>query len=341
MGLKVVLLYNLIGEVQESEEDPPDSQAEFDSESTIRAIKDALEQLGCDVTCLDGGPTAFFRLANSNFDLAFNICEGRKGRNREAQIPAILEMLGIPYTGSDVLTLAVSLDKAATKKLLAYDGIPTPCFQVFHDSSEPLDAHLRFPLFVKPVHEGSSMGISASSKVNDETELRRQVDFVCSTYRQPALVEEFIAGREFTIGIIGNGLEIRTLPIMEIDFSKVSSEANGIYTYQFKKEWTARENFLCPAPVDGEIAEHMRCIALRAFHSIGCRDYARVDFRLSEDGIPYVIEINPLPGLAPGYSDFPVSAEAAGLQFPQLIAEILNTAICRVRGVSLLARTAT
>ena len=131
--------------------------------------------------------------------------------------------------------------------------------------------------------------ISASSKVHDEAELRRQVDFVCRTYRQPALVEEFVAGREFTIGIIGNGLELRTLPIMEIDFSKVSAEANGIYTYQFKKEWTARENFLCPAPVDEEIAERMRYIALRAFHSIGCRDYARVDFRLSSDGIPYVI----------------------------------------------------
>lgn len=340
MGLKVALLYNLKEEIQESEDDPPDSQAELDSESTVHAIRDALELAGCEVTCLEGGPSAVFRLANSNFDLAFNICEGRKGRNREAQMPAILEMIGIPYTGSDVLTLAVSLDKAATKKLLSYDGIPTPNFQVFHSPTEPVDPHLRFPLFVKPVHEGSSMGISSSSKVNDEAELRRQVDYICRAYHQPALVEEFVAGREFTIGVIGNGAELRTLPIMEIDFSKVPEEANNIYTYQFKKEWTARENFLCPAPLNEDVAERMRRIAVRAFASIGCRDYARIDFRLSNDGIPYVIEINPLPGMAPGYSDFPVSAEAAGLTFPLLIAEILKTALARLRGVSLRARRA-
>lgn len=341
MGLKVVLLYNLQGETQESEEDPPDSQAELDSENTIHAIRDALEQAGCDVTCLDGQATALFRLSNAAIDLAFNICEGSKGRNREAQIPAMLEMLGIPYTGSDVLTLAASLDKATTKKLLAYDGIPTPNFQTFHDPAEPLASHLRFPLFVKPVHEGSSMGINSNSKVHDEAELRRQVDFVCRSYRQPALVEEFIAGREFTVGVIGNGMELRTLPIMEIDFSRVPAEANNIYTYQFKKEWTARENFLCPAPVDEDYAVQMRSIAVRAFTCLGCRDYARIDFRLSEEGVPYVIEINPLPGLAPGYSDFPVAAEAAGMQYPQLIAEILNTALCRLRGVTLLARRAT
>jgi len=341
MGLKVVLMYNLQSETKETEDDPPDGQAELDSESTILAIRDALEQAGCDVTCLDGELSAVFRLTNANFDLAFNICEGRKGRNREAQIPAVLEMIGIPYTGSDVLTLAVCLDKAATKKLLAYDGIPTPVFQVFHGPAEPLNPALRFPLFVKPVHEGSSMGIDANSKVCDEAELRRQVDYVCSTYRQPALVEEFIAGREFTIGVIGNGIELRTLPIMEIDFSKVPATANNIYTYQFKKEWSSRENFLCPAPLDEATAERMRHIALQAFTSLGCRDYARVDFRLSNDGIPYVIEVNPLPGLAPGYSDFPVAAEVAGLQFPQLIAEILNTALCRLRGVTLRARRAT
>lgn len=341
MGLKVVLLYNLQGEVQESDEDPPDLQAELDSASTIEAIKGALEEAGCDVTCLEGAPTALFPLINGNFDLAFNICEGLKSRNREAQIPALLEMIGLPYTGSDVLTLAVSLDKPTTKKLLLHDGVATPRFQVFHGPTEPLDSSLRFPLFVKPAHEGSSMGISANSKVTDEVELRRQVDFICRTYKQPALVEEFISGREFTIGVIGNGAELRTLPVMEIDFSKVPAEANNIYTYQFKKEWTARENFLCPAPVDEETAEKMRHEAVRAFTSLGCRDYARVDFRLGEDGTPYVIEVNPLPGLAPGYSDFPVSAEAAGLSFSQLITEILSTAICRLRGVSLLARRAT
>lgn len=341
MGLRVVLLYNLQGEIQENDDDPPDLHAELDSENTIEAIRLALEGVGCEVTCLEGAPTSLFTLINGNFDLAFNICEGFRGRGREAHIPALLEMIGLPYTGSDVLTLAVSLDKPTTKKILLHDGVATPRFQVFHSPTDPLDAEMRFPLFVKPAHEGSSMGISANSRVNDEAELRRQVDFICRAYKQPALVEEFIAGREFTIGIIGNGAELRTLPIMEIDFSRVPAEANNIYTYQFKKEWTARENFLCPAPVDDETGERMRLEALRAFSSLGCRDYARVDFRLGVDNTPYVIEINPLPGLAPGYSDFPVSAEALGLSFPQLISEILNTALWRLRGVSLLARRAT
>jgi len=341
MGLRVVLLYNLKGEIQESDDDPPDLLAELDSASTIEAIRDALEQAGCEVSCMQGTPAALFPLVHGSFDLAFNICEGYRGRNREAQIPALLEMIGLPYTGSDVLTLAMSLDKSTTKKILLHDGIPTPRFQLFHDPTYPLDDALSFPLIVKPAHEGSSMGISASSRVDNEVELRQQVDYICRAYKQPALVEEFVAGREFTIGIIGNGDEAFTLPVMEIDFSKVPDSANNMYTYQFKKEWTAREYFLCPAPLDEEIAQVMRHYALRAFATLGCRDFARVDFRLSEDGRPYVIELNPLPGLAPGYSDFPVSAEVAGLSFPKLIALLVNTAMCRLRGVHLLAKTAT
>lgn len=341
MGLRVVLLYNLKYETQESDDDPPDLHAELDSASTIEAIREALQQAGYEVSCLEGTPAALFPLMHGSFDLAFNICEGYRGRNREAQIPALLEMIGLPYTGSDVLTLAISLDKPTTKKVLLHEGIPTPRFQVFYDPAYPLDQTLAFPLIVKPAHEGSSMGISANSRVSDEAALRRQVDFVCRSYKQPAIVEEFITGREFTVGMIGNGPEVFTLPIMEIDFSKVPSAANNMYTYQFKKEWTARENFLCPAPLEEEVAAVMRDFASRAFTALGCRDFARVDFRLSEEGYPYVIEVNPLPGLAPGYSDFPVSAEAAGIPYPELIARLADTAMRRVRGTSLLARTAT
>ncbi len=340
MGLRVALLYNLKYETQDSDDDPPDLLAELDSASTIEAIREALVQAGYEVSGLEGTPAALFPLMHGSFDLAFNICEGYRGRNREAQIPALLEMIGLPYTGSDVLTLAISLDKPITKKILLHEGIPTPRFQVFHDATCPLDQTLIFPLIVKPAHEGSSMGISANSRVNDESALRRQVDFICRTYKQPALVEQFIAGREFTIGIIGNDPDVSTLPIMEIDFSSVPSSANNMYTYQFKKEWTARENFLCPAPLNEEGAEVMRGLAKRAFGALGCRDFARVDFRLCEDGSPYVIEVNPLPGLAPGYSDFPVSAEAAGIAYPELIALLADTTLRRVRGVSLLAKTA-
>lgn len=341
MGLRVALLYNLKHETQDSEDDPPDLLAELDSACTIEAIRDALTQVGYEVSCLEGAPAALFTLMHGSFDLAFNICEGYRGRNREAQIPALLEMIGLPYTGSDVLTLAIALDKPTTKKVLLHEGVPTPRFQVFHDAAYPLDPMLAFPLIVKPAHEGSSMGISTNSRVEDEASLRRQVDFVCRGYKQPAIVEQFIAGREFTIGIVGNGPEAVTFPIMEIDFAKVPSAANNMYTYQYKKEWTARENFLCPAPLNDELAAVMRGYALRAFSALGCRDFARVDFRLSEDGSPYVIEINPLPGLAPGYSDFPVAAEAIGMSYPELIALLADTALCRVHGVSLLARAAT
>ncbi len=333
MGLRIALLYNLKHEAQESDDDPPDLLAELDSASTIEAIREALLQAGYEVSCLEGTPAALFPLTHGSFDLAFNICEGYKGRNREAHIPALLEMIGLPYSGSDVLTLAISLDKPTTKKILLHEGVPTPRFQVFYDPASPLDRALTFPLIVKPAHEGSSMGISSNSRVDDEVALRRQIDFICRSYKQPALVEQFVAGREFTIGIIGNGADVSTLPIMEIDFSRVPGSANNMYTYQFKKEWTARENSLCPAPLDEAVATFMRHLALRAFAALGYRDFARVDFRLSEDGSPYVIEVNPLPGLAPGYSDFPVSAEASGIAYTQLIALLVETALRRVRGI--------
>ncbi|MBS3938929.1 MAG: ATP-grasp domain-containing protein [Peptococcaceae bacterium] len=329
MGLKVVLIYDIKIEAQESEGEPPDRYAELDSESTIIAIDSALTQGGHTVTRIPGGPSALVPLQRGNFDLAFNICEGYKGRNREAHMPAVLEMLGIPCIGSDVLSLAICLDKPTTKKILLHHGLLTPPFQVFDQASDLLGPNLRFPLMVKPAHEGSSMGIVGSSKVVDEGALRRQVDFVISNYHQPALVEEFIVGREFTVGILGNGCSRRTLPILEVDFTHVPAGFNCIYTYEFKKNYTARHHFLCPAPIDAALAECLRQTALQAFAALGCRDFGRVDFRLSQAGLPYIIEVNPLPGLAPGYSDFPVSAEVAGYTFPGLINAIVDNALRR------------
>lgn len=172
------------------------------------------------------------------------------------------------------------------------------------------------------------MGISSDSRVRNEAELREQVAYLIRHYRQPVLVEEFIVGREFTVGVLGNG-ELTTLPVMEISFDRVPAEANGIYSYQYKREWTDRNNFLCPAPIDEFTGRLLQETAKQAFRMLGCRDFGRVDFRLSEDRIPYVIEINPLPGLAPGYSDFPVAAEAAGISYERLINLILNHALER------------
>ena len=330
MGLKVALLFNLAEQEEKGVDDPPDLGAEWDSEATVEAIRASLAAAGHQVIPIEGRLPELTRLLTEPVDIAFNICEGFQGRNREAHVPAFLEMLGVPYTGSDVLTLAVSLDKPTTKKLLQQSHVPTPKFQVFYSALDVLDNDLCFPLFVKPAHEGSSIGITAASKVQTEAELRERVAYVIRYYRQPALVEEFVKGREFTVGILGN-TELTVLPVMEVSFANVPEGANGVYSYQYKQEWTNPSNFLCPAPLDEFSTRLLQETAVMAYRAIGCHDVGRIDFRLSPTGIPQVIEINPLPGLAPGYSDFPMAAQAAGIEHPELINRILNHAIERLQ----------
>ena len=183
---------------------PADYWADPDSERTIEAIADALRQAGHRVTFLEGDVTLYDRLREVKPDICFNICEGHFGDNREAQVPAILEMLRIPYTGSKVLTLALALDKPMTKRVLSYHGLPTPLFQVFERPDEPLGPDLDFPLFVKPSRQGTGMGISAQSIVYDESELRAQVESLLEAYQEPVLLEGFIAGRDVTVGMVGN-----------------------------------------------------------------------------------------------------------------------------------------
>lgn len=328
VGMRVALLYNLKSSVEQEESDPPDRWAELDSETTVHAIRNALEVAGYSVIGVEGNHTAVFRLPQEHIDIAFNICEGFHGRNREAHMPAILEMLGIPYAGADVLTLSLCLDKAMSKRILSYAGIPTARFVTYTDLSQVTVAPFDFPLFVKPTHEGSSKGISAQSKVHNLEELRRQVAFVCSTYHQPALVEDFLPGREFTVGILGNEHPFVFSP-MEISYDHVPKEANGIYSYQYKRDWVERHNFVCPAPVTSELETRLKEVALAAYQAVGCQDFGRVDLRLDAMGSPHVIEINPLPGMAPGYSDFPVAAEANGIPYPELLIAILGLAIKR------------
>lgn len=330
MGLRVALLFNLADQEEQGVDEPPDLGAEWDSEATVEAIRSSLAAAGHQVILVEGRLSDLTRLLAEHVDIAFNICEGFRGRNREAHVPAFLEMLGVPYTGSDVLTLAVSLDKPTTKKLLLQSQVPTPKFQVFYSALDVLDSGLCFPLFVKPIHEGSSIGITAASKVQTEAELRERVAYVTRHYQQPALVEEFIEGREFTVGILGN-TELTILPVMEVSFENVPETANGVYSYQYKQEWSSTSNLLCPAPLDEFRTRLLQETAVLAYRAIGCRDFGRVDFRLSPTGVPQVIEINPLPGLAPGYSDFPMAAQAAGIEHPELICRILNHAIERLQ----------
>ena len=328
MGLGVALLSNLRSNAPHVSGAPADIWADLDSEHTVKALADALRQGGHEVIPLEGDVELYEKLREIRPDIAFNICEGHQGDSREAQVPAILETLSIPYTGSKVLTLALTLDKAMCKRVLVAEGLPTPPFQVFARPDEPLDASLRFPLFVKPTREGTGMGITRDSIVCDEGALRKQVAKITATYRQPALVEEFVDGREVTVGMLGNE-ELHVFPILEVDFGPCPLEEAGIYTSRVKTELYNVPRYLCPAPLEEAVARELGRLAVAAFRVTNCLDVARVDFRLDRKGQPWILEINPLPGLTPEISDLVMIAEADGMGHTELVNAILNEALAR------------
>jgi D-alanine-D-alanine ligase len=327
----------------------PDHWNDLDSEETIQSILDALEAVGHRATFLEGDVTLYDNLRKVKPDICFNICEGHFGDSREGQVPAILEMLRIPYTGSRVLTLALALDKPMTKRVLAYHKLPTPAFQTFERVNEPLDPDMEFPLFIKPSREGTGMGVSAESILRDEGQLRAQLRRIFERYDQPALVERFIEGREVTVGLVGNltppvawripedeeaprisrGLQF--FPPLEVDMAAYPEEEAGVYTSRIKVDLVHEFHYLCPAPLSAELVEELNWLAAATFRVTGCLDVARVDFRLdANDGNkPYILEVNPLPGLNPGYSDLCIEAAAEGWSYEELISCILDEAVER------------
>ena len=308
--------------------DKGDDEAEWDPPETIIAIANALARQGHIVVHLEATPDLPRVLAEADVDLIFNIAEGVEGRNREAQVPALCELLGIPYTGSDSATLAIALDKALGKKVLLQHDILTPRFQVMESARERLSPEMRFPMIVKPNAEGSSKGIGSTSVVDSEEELRAAVKVCVERYRQPALVEEYIAGREFTVGLLGDKRP-RVLPPMEIKFKK--NTARPVYDYAVKQEWEEHVYYECPARLTEAEQKAMEKIARATFWALDCRDVARVDLRMDADGRIYVLEVNPLPGLTPGYSDLVLIAQAVGMEYDQLIAEIMVGGLRRMR----------
>lgn len=313
-----------------------DTYAEWDTWETINAVKLALEE-NHTVTLIEADEDAFEKLRKTRPDIVFNIAEGFHGASREAQIPAILEMLNIPYTGSDPLTLAICLDKARTKEILSYHKIPTAKFFVV-ESLDEFDGNLEleFPLIVKPLHEGSSKGIFNSSVVENNRELLSEVERVLRIYNEPALVEEFLPGREFTVAILGNGKDAKVLPIIEIKFDSLPVEAKPIYSFEAKWIWDTPEKpldiFQCPAEIDSNLKEMIEKTALSTFKILRCRDWCRIDMRLDKNGVPNILEVNPLPGILPNPEDnscFPKAARAAGLTYNQMINEVLNAALKR------------
>jgi D-alanine-D-alanine ligase len=289
-----------------------------------------------DVTLIEADLSSFEKLRDLNPDIVFNIAEGFFGESREAQIPAMLDMLQIPYTGSDPLTLATCLDKARTKEILSFYNIPTAPFVVANEIDQIKNMNLSFPLFVKPVWEGSSKGIFSSCFVRNIKELKEQVDRILTEYSQPALIEEFLTGREFTVAILGNGDEAQVLPIVEINYSDFPEDFIPVYSYEAKWILDTKENpldvFSCPAKLNSEIETKIKQVALNAYKTLRCRDWSRIDVRMNSDNVPNIIEINPLPGILPDPKEnscFPKAARTAGISYDEMLNKVLIAAARR------------
>jgi D-alanine-D-alanine ligase len=303
-----------------------DAEAEYDSPRTIAALHQAIASFGHEVVRLEATPELARKLPRAAVDVVFNLAEGRGGRCREALVPALCELLRIPYSGSDAAALCATLDKAMGKRILRDAGIPTPDFFLARTGREPLPRGWRFPAIVKPNIEGTSKGITAKSVVDDEPELRRRCRELIRRYRQPAIVEEYVAGREFTVGVLG-WPKPRALPPMEVVF--LQKQARTVYEYSLKQNWDGKLEYVCPARIPRKAAARMRALALEAFRVLECRDVSRVDFRTDRRGRPYVIELNPLPGMTPVLSDLVMIAEGAGIGYRELIGRVLEGAIRR------------
>lgn len=335
---RVAVIANVKGETPLPLDAPADAGAEFDRRETIDALMAAIASDGHEVFFLSADPSLPFTLKDVQPDICFNIAEGIIGDGREAQVPALLEMLHIPYTASRVLANAVALDKTMTKRIWHNMGLPTAAFQEFITGHEQLSPELRFPMFVKPSREGTGMGMDGGAIVHNENELRSRVAWVIDSYKQPALVEEYLTGREFTIGVLGrpdaplythrpelyeaNGFH--RFPVLEIDNSV--SITPGVYGHIAKTLHNGDNGvpgFLCPADVDADLANTLHTLAVQAHMAIGSLDVSRVDFRMDSDGQPRLLEINTLPGLTPDFSDLCVISRAEGITYRELVLEIL------------------
>ena len=295
MGKIVGITYDLKSDWDLQSNDPVDTNAEFDKPETIARVITALENGGHTVKRIGNINSLLMQIDDLKVDIVFNICEGAHGRNRESQVPIILEMKGIPYVGADGLTLSVTLDKVVAKRLFIADGIPTPRFFEARSGDDLKEINtIGFPLMVKTRHEGSSKGISNQSRVNTIEELKRQVDLINRSYDQPALVEEFIKGTEFTVAVLGND-DPKAMPIAQVSIDGNVDLGDEFYTND-RIESTDLE-YVCPAKISPDLTAKIQGLAVRVYKCVECRDWGRVDFRVDQQGNPYVLEINPLPSL--------------------------------------------
>lgn len=322
----VGLTYDLRTEYVPREGDPADANAEFDSPGTIELIAGAIRSGGHEVVLIGNVDRLRRRLDELAVDVVFNVAEGQGGRNRESQVPLLLELKGIPYVGADALALGISLDKVVAKQVFLAEGIPTPRYFQISDAGALTDVPLPFPLLVKPRHEGSSKGLSERSAVRSLEALKAEAGRVIRLYRQPALVEEFIAGTEFTVAVLGNDPP-EALPVVQIAIDGKTELGDLFYT--FSQITSPALGYLCPAKISPALEQSLRTWAVRAYQAIDCRDFGRVDFRVDASGRPSVLEINPLPSFS---SDdvFMVLANHLGVPYDEMIHRILNAAFARL-----------
>jgi D-alanine-D-alanine ligase len=318
----------------EDEEPPLDFFAECDSEETIRAVENALSTR-FDVVPIESDEKAFDRLKSARPDLVFNIAERLLGPNRESHIPTVCEILGLPYTGSDPLTLGICLDKSRAKEILSYHGIPNPEFHVIEPGCTA-SASVRLPAIVKPLYEGSSKGIKDNSVVDTRADLDARIAEVTAAYRQPVIVERFLRGREFTVGVLGNAPRYEILPIVEIDHGLLPGGARPIYSYEAKWIWDTPDNpleiFKCPAPIPAALKRKIAGVVRRTCSVLRIKDWCRVDVRLDADGEPNILEVNPLPGILPNPEEnscLPKAARTAGYSYTDLILRVAEEAADR------------
>jgi D-alanine-D-alanine ligase len=331
--MRIGLSYDLKDKVPKPQGKPEDALEEYDSLETVDAIARAIEAQHHSVIKLGGGREFLNNVMGQRVDLVFNVAEGLGNyRSREAQVPSVLEMLGVPYSGSDPLCLAVSLEKPLAKRLVSFSGVATPRWQVVGDTKQLKEvewSRFSLPAFAKPAHEGSSKGIRITSRLENSQQIVEAVTGLLEYYQQPVMVEEFISGEEVTVGVIGNSPPkvvgiMRVVPRKKTDYF--------VYSLEVKRDWESLLTYECPALLGKGVLQDIADSSLKAYEALGCRDFARMDFRIGPDGTPYFLEINPLPGLNPKSGDLPIMAGKMGWTYEALISAVLNAALQRYSG---------
>jgi len=334
MGMLKSLKNNGLEIGEDDDEPPPDLLAECDSDETIQAIQNSLEEK-FQVFPIESDENAYEELRQLKPDLVFNIAERLLGPNRESHIPALCEMLSIPYTGSDPLTLGICLNKSRAKEILSYHRIANPAFWTA-ESINDIPEDIPLPVIIKPLYEGSSKGVKNNSVVWSRQGLTEKVQEVIATYKQPVIIEQFLGGLEFTVGILGNYPNLEILPIVAIDHSQLPEGAVPIYSYEAKWIWDTVEKplkiFTCPADIPESLETEIRDLVKQTCKVLAIRDWARIDIRCDEEGKPHILEVNPLPGVLPKEEEnscLPKAARTAGYTYSQLIQRVVKEAVIR------------